>query len=116
MGLWRCRAARRRTWFGRPVESNPGTGGPLGVGSCPARQKLPRPFAFAPGRAAFGRPGVFLSRPRGTLAAVGLLRVEIAMSLDGYVAGPDQSAADPLGKGGEALHEWAFALDAWRQA
>ena len=47
---------------------------------------------------------------------VGLLRIEIAMSLDGYVAGPNQSLDDPLGEGGEALHEWAFALDAWRQA
>ena len=28
------------------------------------------------------------------------------LSLDGYGAGPDQSLADPLGVGGEALHEW----------
>lgn len=32
----------------------------------------------------------------------------LAMSLDGYVAGPDQSVEDPLGVGGEALHEWMF--------
>ena len=31
------------------------------------------------------------------------------MSLDGFVAGPDQSVSDPLGKGGMRLHEWAFA-------
>ena len=30
------------------------------------------------------------------------LRMNIAMSLDGYVAGPDQSVDDPLGKGGDA--------------
>jgi dihydrofolate reductase len=47
---------------------------------------------------------------------VGLLRIEIAMSLDGYVAGPNQSVENPLGEGGMGLHEWAFALDAWRQA
>ena len=30
------------------------------------------------------------------------------MSIDGFVAGPDQCLADPLGVGGEALHEWLF--------
>jgi dihydrofolate reductase len=47
---------------------------------------------------------------------MGLLRVEIAMSLDGYVAGPNQSVDNPLGEGGMGLHEWALTLDAWRQA
>ncbi|MFN3657521.1 MAG: dihydrofolate reductase family protein [Pseudolabrys sp.] len=38
------------------------------------------------------------------------LRVEsFSISLDGYGAGPDQSLENPLGIGGEALHEWAFA-------
>jgi dihydrofolate reductase len=36
---------------------------------------------------------------------------QIAMSLDGYVAGPDQSRDEPLGIGGERLHEWMFASD-----
>lgn len=36
------------------------------------------------------------------------------MSLDGFVAGPDQSVDDPLGKGGEELHEWVVRLAAWR--
>jgi dihydrofolate reductase len=35
----------------------------------------------------------------------------ISMSLDGFVAGPDQSRDEPLGKDGERLHEWAFAED-----
>jgi dihydrofolate reductase len=43
------------------------------------------------------------------------LRLTIAMSLDGFVAGPDQSVDDPLGVGGMQLHEWAFALEAWRR-
>jgi dihydrofolate reductase len=43
------------------------------------------------------------------------VRVHIATSLDGYVAGPDQSEENPLGEGGEALHEWAFDLKAWRE-
>ncbi|HEU5003100.1 MAG TPA: dihydrofolate reductase family protein [Actinomycetota bacterium] len=37
------------------------------------------------------------------------LRVHnLAMSIDGYVAGPDQSRDDPLGVGGLRLHEWVF--------
>jgi dihydrofolate reductase len=43
------------------------------------------------------------------------LRVNIAMSLDGYVAGPDQSEENPLGKGGMQLHQWAFELAAFRE-
>jgi dihydrofolate reductase len=43
------------------------------------------------------------------------LRFEISISLDGFVAGPNQSAEDPLGEGGEGLHEWVIALAAWRQ-
>jgi dihydrofolate reductase len=42
------------------------------------------------------------------------LRLQITMSVDGYVAGPDQSLEDPLGKGGLALHEWAFATRSFR--
>src|SRR4051794_38586015 len=40
----------------------------------------------------------------------------ISMSLDGYVAGPDPREEEPLGDGGEGLHEWAFATQAWREA
>jgi len=37
------------------------------------------------------------------------VRVEsFAVSLDGYGAGPNQNISNPLGVGGEALHEWAF--------
>ncbi len=36
------------------------------------------------------------------------------MSLDGFVAGPSQSVKDPLGIGGERLHEWTVPLAAWR--
>jgi dihydrofolate reductase len=44
------------------------------------------------------------------------LRFQVSMSLDGFVAGPDQSTEDPLGKGGMQLHEWAFATAAWRES
>ncbi len=40
---------------------------------------------------------------------------QISMSLDGFVAGPDQSPDEPLGVGGERLHEWAFALESWNE-
>jgi dihydrofolate reductase len=43
------------------------------------------------------------------------LRFDITMSLDGYVAGPNQSEEEPLGEGGEELHNWAFPLAAWRE-
>ena len=43
------------------------------------------------------------------------LRLQISMSVDGYVAGPNQSAENPLGEGGESLHEWAFPLAAFRE-
>lgn len=36
------------------------------------------------------------------------------MSLDGYVAGPNQSVEHPLGIGGLRLHEWAFRTFAFR--
>jgi dihydrofolate reductase len=43
------------------------------------------------------------------------LRFNITMSLDGFVAGTNQSEEDPLGEGGVSLHDWAFALEAWRK-
>jgi dihydrofolate reductase len=43
------------------------------------------------------------------------LKFQIAMSLDGYIAGPNPSVENPLGEGGMQLHEWAFELEAWRK-
>jgi dihydrofolate reductase len=42
------------------------------------------------------------------------LRFRISISLDGYVAGPNQSPKEPLGVGGENLHDWVVSLAAWR--
>jgi dihydrofolate reductase len=42
------------------------------------------------------------------------LRFQITMSLDGFVAGPNQSVEHPLGIGGESLHDWIVALNTWR--
>jgi dihydrofolate reductase len=43
------------------------------------------------------------------------VRSQLSISLDGYVAGPDQSVESPLGEGGERLHEWVVATDAWNE-
>jgi dihydrofolate reductase len=43
------------------------------------------------------------------------LRLNISMSLDGFVAGPNPSEDDPLGEGGEQLHDWALKLAVWRK-
>jgi dihydrofolate reductase len=43
------------------------------------------------------------------------LRANLSISLDGFLAGPNASEEHPLGEGGMQLHEWAFALAAWRE-
>jgi dihydrofolate reductase len=42
------------------------------------------------------------------------LFLDISMSLDGFVAGPNPTLEQPLGEGGEELHEWVFPLASWR--
>jgi dihydrofolate reductase len=46
---------------------------------------------------------------------MGKLRLDITMSLDGFVAGPNPTLEEPLGAGGERLHEWIVGLAAWRE-
>jgi dihydrofolate reductase len=43
------------------------------------------------------------------------VRFNLSISLDGYLAGPNQSLEDPLGAGGLHLHDWAFPLAAFRR-
>jgi dihydrofolate reductase len=43
------------------------------------------------------------------------LRCHISISLDGFVAGPNQSMEEPLGEGGERLHDWVVPLASWRE-
>jgi dihydrofolate reductase len=40
---------------------------------------------------------------------------DISMSLDGFIAGPNQTLEQPLGEGGEGLHEWGFGLASFRE-
>ena len=42
------------------------------------------------------------------------LIAEISISLDGFVAGPNQGKEHPLGEGGERLHEWGLSTESWR--
>lgn len=46
---------------------------------------------------------------------MGAVFVDMSMSLDGYIAGPNDSQESPLGDGGERLHEWVFELQSWRE-
>jgi len=46
----------------------------------------------------------------------GLVTANLSISLDGFVAGPNQSLEDPLGEGGERLHDWMFQLPEANQA
>ena len=43
------------------------------------------------------------------------VQLDITMSLDGFVAGPNDGPELPLGAGGERLHEWVFPLASWRE-
>jgi dihydrofolate reductase len=43
------------------------------------------------------------------------LTLDISMSLDGFIAGPNRTVEQPLGDGGERLHEWIFGLASWRE-
>lgn len=46
---------------------------------------------------------------------MGKVVANISMSLDGYIAGPNPTLKEPLGKGGESLHDWVIRLAAWRK-
>ena len=39
----------------------------------------------------------------------------VSISLDGFVAGPNQSMENPIGEGGMRLHQWMFETAGWRE-
>src|SRR4051794_10490443 len=45
-----------------------------------------------------------------------MIFADLSISLEGFVAGPNPTQEDPLGTGGEQLHEWAIADFKWREA
>jgi dihydrofolate reductase len=42
---------------------------------------------------------------------MGRILLSMSVSLDGFAAGPDVTAEQPMGRGGERLHEWLFHDD-----
>lgn len=45
---------------------------------------------------------------------MGIVTSDISVSLDGFIAGPGDGVDNPLGDGGERLHEWVVGLASWR--
>jgi dihydrofolate reductase len=41
--------------------------------------------------------------------------VDISMSLDGFIAGPNAAPQNPLGDGGHRLHQWMYDVESWRE-
>ena len=46
---------------------------------------------------------------------MGQVFFDISMSLDGFIAGPNDRPGLGLGEGGERLHQWAYELASWRE-
>jgi dihydrofolate reductase len=42
--------------------------------------------------------------------------LDITTTLDGFVAGPNQTLEEPLGTGGNRIHEWVYGLASWRES
>jgi dihydrofolate reductase len=57
-----------------------------------------------------------ISAPGAELeTSMGKVMFQMAVSLDGYVAGPNQSVENPVGVGGTRVFEWFFDLEVWRR-
>jgi hypothetical protein len=76
----------------------------------PARHALDDEIARAPWSNQLIAPSLDHQEPN-----MGMLILEVSMSLDGFIAGPDPTLDEPLGRGGELLHESAFATKAFRE-
>ena len=46
---------------------------------------------------------------------MGRVRFDVTMSLDGFIAGPNDGPEQGLGEGGEQLHQWVYDLASWRE-
>jgi dihydrofolate reductase len=46
---------------------------------------------------------------------MGKVAVDISVSLDGFITGPNDNLEQPLGEGGERLHDWVYGLESWRK-
>src|SRR6266496_3485060 len=97
----------------KPTATPPDPGGPTPAtantsSSTPARPPGPAPhetcrISFV----AFDAPVSGHRRPRHA-ATKEIIMSSTVLSLDGFVAGPNESLDNGLGDGGERLHEWAL--------
>src|SRR2546428_3783582 len=46
---------------------------------------------------------------------MGTVTCQMSISLDGFVAGPNQSPKNPIGEGGMRLHQWMFDTASWKR-
>jgi dihydrofolate reductase len=46
---------------------------------------------------------------------VGKVTSDMSMSLDGFITGPNDDVENPLGDGGDRLHQWVYDLASWRE-
>src|SRR5688500_10802985 len=88
----------------------------------PDRRRNRRVRVLPPNRACALRPADLYpqSRPgrRWSNGSVKMTRVRVenfSISIESYGAGPDQSLENPLGVGGEDLHEWVISTRSWRE-
>ena len=52
---------------------------------------------------------------RGRRKDMSSVRCQISISVDGFVAGPNQSLENPIGEGGMRLHQWLLETAFWRE-
>ncbi len=46
---------------------------------------------------------------------LGQVIADITMTLDGFIAGPNDGVEKPLGEGGERIHQWLYDSTTWRE-
>ena len=95
----------RRTSAGRHARA--ATASASSAQAAPSRPRRPRPSGSPPAMS-------FARRRQSDLGMAGLT-LDITMSLDGFVAGPNATLDEPLGEGGEQLHDWVVRLAVWRE-
>src|SRR5260370_39422320 len=54
-------------------------------------------------------------QPGGRRKSMSSVMCQISISLDGFVARPNQSLENPIGEGGRRLHQWVFETASWRE-
>ena len=60
-------------------------------------------------------PRAMIAASNGSHSDINSVISQLSISLDGFIAGPNQSLDNPIGEGGLRLHEWAFRTASWRR-